>query len=207
MTLPNIAARLVLVLVLIVASAALLAQGQIPDDAAPEKAPDPTFIVGEPEGQPLSGEELEARTAEVSSLLRCPVCQGLSINDSPATMARNMKTQTRDLLAQGYSGEQVLTYFEKAYGEFVRLDPPKRGVNWLVWLSPLAFLIVGGIFIRMVVGKMSRDDIDAGEAGAVPPERNQLPDDEELARYVLLAREMAYGWPDGVAPESKGEVE
>lgn len=207
MKLPDKVARLFLALVLILVSGAAFAQEPFDEDAAIEKAPDPRFIVGEPEGRPLAGAELETRTVEVSSLLRCPTCQGLSINDSPARMARAMKEQTRDLLAQGYSGEQVMTYFEKAYGEFVRLEPPRRGINWLVWLSPVAFLIVGFFVVRAVIAKMSGSKPAIAETpGAGAPDRNTLPDDEELARYVLLARELAYGWPDGVAPESEKEA-
>ena len=41
----------------------------------------------------------------------------------------------RELLAAGYDQEQILAYFEHSYGEFVRLQPPLRGVNWLVWLG------------------------------------------------------------------------
>jgi len=206
---PDRASRFLLVLVLILVPFAAFAQEEmIPHDAAPEKAPDPVFIVGEPAGSPISGEALEAKTAETASLLRCPVCQGLSINDSPATMARNMKRQTRDLLAQGYSNEQVLEYFEKAYGEFVRLEPPARGVNWLVWLSPLAVLIVGFFIVRGVIGKMSAkaDEAPATTVGEMI-DRDQLPEDDELARYVLLTRELAYGWPGGVSPDGRKESE
>ncbi len=81
------------------------------------------------------GEALLARTEDVAGLLRCPVCQGLSVADSPATMAVNMKAQVREMLAAGYDQEQILAYFEHSYGEFVRLQPPLRGVNWLVWLG------------------------------------------------------------------------
>jgi len=209
MIMPDRATRFFLVLLLILVPFAAFAQEEmIPHDAAPEKAPDPVFIVGEPAGPPISGEALETRTAETASLLRCPVCQGLSINDSPATMARNMKRQTRDLLAQGYSGEQVLEYFEKAYGEFVRLEPPRRGVNWLVWLSPLAVLIVGFFIVRGVIGKMSATTDEAPGTTAVEiVDRDHLPEDDELARYVLLARELAYGWPGGVSPEGRQEGE
>jgi len=209
MIMPDRAARLVLLLVLILIPFAAFAQQEtIPHDAAPEKAPDPVFIVGDPAGPPISGETLETKTAETASLLRCPVCQGLSINDSPATMARNMKRQTRDLLAQGYSGEQVLEYFEKAYGEFVRLEPPRRGVNWLVWLSPIAVLLVGFFIVRGVIGNMSaKADETNGMTAGETMNRDQLPEDDELARYVLLARELAYGWPDGVSPEGRKEGE
>ena len=63
---------------------------------------DPAFVVGAPKGPPLAGTALDARTEEVGALLRCPVCQGLSVADSPATMASNMKAQVRELLAAGY---------------------------------------------------------------------------------------------------------
>ena len=46
-----------------------------------------------------SGAALDTRTEEVGELLRCPVCQGLSVADSPATMATNMKAEVRSLLA------------------------------------------------------------------------------------------------------------
>ena len=67
--------------------------------------------------------------------------------DSPATMAVSMKAQVKELLAQGYDQEQILAYFENSYGEFVRLEPPLRGVNWLVWLGPVLALAAGGAFV------------------------------------------------------------
>ena len=54
---------------------------------------DPREVVGAPRGTALSGAALDARTEEVSALLRCPVCQGLSVADSPASMATNMKAR------------------------------------------------------------------------------------------------------------------
>ncbi|MFL5370415.1 MAG: cytochrome c-type biogenesis protein CcmH, partial [Myxococcales bacterium] len=75
-------------------------------------AGDPTPM-GRPAGTPLAGSQLDARTEEVAGLLRCPVCQGLSVADSPATMARNMKLEVRDKLAAGYDQEQILADFER----------------------------------------------------------------------------------------------
>jgi cytochrome c-type biogenesis protein CcmH/NrfF len=50
------------------------------------------------------------------------VCQSLSVADSPATMALNMKAQVREMLATGYNQDQILAYFERSYGECDRLD-------------------------------------------------------------------------------------
>lgn len=167
---------------------------------AQDKAPggEPAQVVGAPHGPALSGPVLDARTKEVAGLLRCPVCQGLSVADSPATMAVNMRDQVRELVALGYDREQVLAYFEHSYGEFVRLEPPLRGVNWLVWLGPLLALAIGGFFVVRALG--TRRGTAAVEAAPLPG-LTTLPDDPELARYVLRVRERAYGWPDGRPPD------
>jgi cytochrome c-type biogenesis protein CcmH len=155
--------------------------------------------LGPPQGRALAGEELEAEAHRVSALLRCPVCQGLSVADSPVDLARDMRGQVRELLAEGYSEEQILDYFEHAYGEFVRLEPKLSGVNWLVWLAPIAGLLGGAL----VVGWALRRGGEPPPRGAVAPD-DALPDDPELARYVSKVRELAYGWPRGTRPSPEG---
>ena len=185
--------------------AAPLAAAQEPPPAAPtgfeaaEAAAqeDPREVVGAPKGPALSGPALDVRTEEVGALLRCPVCQGLSVADSPATMASNMKARIRELLAAGYDEEQILAYFERSYGEFVRLEPPRRGINWLVWLAPPMALLGGLVLVRRVFikpGGAVAAPVNAASraAGAAP--------DPELEPYLLRVRELAYGWPGGVPP-------
>ncbi len=172
------------------------AQGQEPTRAAT----DPAFVVGPPQGAALEGAALEARTDELASLLRCPVCQGLSVADSPATMAQNMKNEVRGLVARGYTEEQVLAYFERSYGEFVRLEPPLRGVNWLVWLGPLFGLLAGGAIVTWVLRRSATVPETTAPEGL--PGRDALPEDERLAAAVRRVRELAYGWPGGKAPEA-----
>lgn len=167
--------------------------------------PDAAAVVGPPQGAPLTGEALERQTQVTATQLRCPVCQGLSVFDSPAEMAVNMKHQVRDLLAKGFTEEQIFQYFEKSYGEFVRLNPPMRGVNWLVWLAPLVALIVGGIIVWYLFRKPA--PVAAEPAEPTSPSTGEIAeakapeDDPELLPWILKVREMAYGWPGGVRPE------
>jgi cytochrome c-type biogenesis protein CcmH len=167
-------------------------------EASPPPAADPRAIVGAPSGPPLSGPALEATAHEIAAVLRCPVCQGLSVADSPTDLARNMKRQVRDLLAAGYDREQVLRYFEASYGEFVRLQPPLRGVNWLVWLAPVAGLLGGGF----IIARSLRRAAPAASTLAQAPEEAE---DPELTPYLLRVRELAYGWPGGRRPEPPAE--
>jgi cytochrome c-type biogenesis protein CcmH len=161
---------------------------------------DPAFVVGPPQGTALEGAALDARTEDLAGLLRCPVCQGLSVADSPATMAQNMKAEVRGLVARGYTQEQVLAYFERSYGEFVRLEPPLRGVNWLVWLGPLFGLLAGGAIVTWVLRRSASEPEAPASEGL--PGRDALPEDERLAAAVKRVRELAYGWPGGKAPEA-----
>ena len=124
------------------------------------RAPDAAQIVGAPRGVALQGTALDRRTMEIASLLRCPVCQGMSVADSPSTVALDMKAQVRELLARGYSEEQILSYFERSYGEFVRLKPKFSGVNALVWVLPLLALLIGVVLVSLKLRKLELVDGD-----------------------------------------------
>jgi cytochrome c-type biogenesis protein CcmH len=120
------------------------------------KVPDAAQFVGAPQGRPVPAAQLEQRTNEVGALLRCPVCQGMSVADSKAEMAVNMKGQVRELLQRGYTEEQILKYFELSYGQFVLLEPKFEGVNTLVWLLPVAALLIGAAIVFFVIKKLQR---------------------------------------------------
>ena len=137
------------------------------------KVPD---IAEAPKGVPVAGAMLDQRTNEVASLLRCPVCQGLSVADSPSTMAQDMKHQVREFLARGYTQEQILGYFEKSYGQFVLLKPKFSGVSTLVWLLPVAALIFGAVVVLSKAKQL--------EEG--PAEKTPVDDDPYLARVREL---------------------
>lgn len=140
------------------------------------KVPDAAQFVGAPQGTPLTGPQLERRTMEISSELRCPVCQGLAIGDSPSIMAANMKAQVRELLERGYTEAQILSYFEKSYGQFVLLKPKFQGVNALVWILPILALAAGFL---LVVTKAKK--LETAPVKPTTPEEEPV-DDPYLAR-------------------------
>lgn len=182
---------------LVAAAGAAAQQPSEPTDSGP------AAVVGPPRGTPLAAAALETRTREVAALLRCPVCQGLSVADSPATMAMKMKAEVREMVAAGYDQDQILAYFERSYGEFVRLKPPLRGVNWLVWLAPALGLVLG----LGVVAWALRGPEGTAEKTTAPSspgvDADAAPEDPTLVPYLLQVREMAYGWPGGVRPGSE----
>lgn len=174
------------------------------DTAGPDVVlPDPVAVVGAPKGPPVTGDALEALTTVVASKLRCPVCQGLSVQDSPTGGARNMRDQIKEMLARGFDEEQVFVYFETSYGEFVRLEPPMRGINWLVWLAPLLGLALGGAGAAFAWRQLVARGAAPVEPVTALPDRDRLPDDPALAAAVLKVRERVWGWPGGLSPERR----
>ena len=90
---------------------------------------------------------LDARVRAVASELRCPVCQGESIQDSPAALAQEMRAIVREQLAAGRTPDEVKAYFVDKYGEWILLRPRARGWNMLVYVLPLVALLVGAAVI------------------------------------------------------------
>ena len=177
--------RVVLILLSCIWPALLI--GQNPGATGSLRVPDAAQFVGQPQGTPMSGDALYQRTQQVSSLLRCPVCQGMSVADSPAEMAVNMKHQVRELLSRGYTEEQILRYFELSYGQFVLLRPKFEGVNRLVWLLPFLGLAVGAAVIYFAFRRLQRQP-----AGNPPVAENPAGAEAEDP-YVARVRELVSG--------------
>ena len=100
--------------------------------------------------------QLEARTRALSAELRCPVCQGISIEDSPAALAKDMRAVVREQLRSGRSPEQVKAFFVGRYGEWILLRPAARGFNWLVYLLPWLALLGGGGALALMIRRWRR---------------------------------------------------
>ena len=110
----------------------------------------------EPAAQQPNDSVLEAKTSAVAAQLRCPVCQGLSIQDSPSELSLQMRSLVRDQLKAGKSPDEVKAYFVSKYGEWILLEPKPRGFNLFVYALPVV-LVVGGIgLISLVVRRWTQ---------------------------------------------------
>jgi cytochrome c-type biogenesis protein CcmH len=93
---------------------------------------------------------LDARTAAVASTLRCPVCQGESIEASPSELAAQMRAVVRDRLRAGETPDAIRAYFVSKYGEWILLEPKMTGLNILLYVLPV-LLVVGGVVLVVVL--------------------------------------------------------
>ena len=90
----------------------------------------------------LSDAMLENRARDLSQNLRCLVCQNESIDESNASLARDLRLLVRERLMEGETDQEVLDFIVGRYGEFVLLRPQANGVNLILWaLAPIALLL------------------------------------------------------------------
>jgi len=73
--------------------------------------------------------DLQEQVRRIAAELRCPVCQALSVADSPSEMAQQMRAIIQQQLKEGKSPDEVKTYFISKYGEWVMLAPTAKGFS------------------------------------------------------------------------------
>lgn len=101
----------------------------------------------------LTDPVLEARARALSSELRCLVCQNESIDESNADLARDLRLLIRERIVQGQSNAQIRDFLVSRYGDFILLNPPFKPTTWLLWLSPVLILLLGGWAMIMAAGR------------------------------------------------------
>src|SRR5206468_2568351 len=74
------------------------------------------------------GRSPAARARAIASDLRCPVCQGLSVADSPSPTARDIYDDIRRRVAAGESDAAIRRFYVDRYGQWILLRPSRSGV-------------------------------------------------------------------------------
>ena len=89
----------------------------------------------------------EARAREIGRQLRCLKCRNQSIFDSNAGIAKDLRVVVRERIVAGDSDAQILAFVADRFGDYVLLKPRLAGQTYVLWLSPLLFLGIGGVAI------------------------------------------------------------
>lgn len=96
---------------------------------------------------------------ELISELRCPKCQNQAIADSDAPLAKDLRDQTYSMVQQGATKQQVIDYMVARYGDFAHYKPPVTVATLILWIGPLALVLIGGLVIIVIARKRG----DSGE--------------------------------------------
>jgi cytochrome c-type biogenesis protein CcmH len=125
---------------------------------------------------PDSPRTIDQRVEAVAATLRCPVCQNLSVADSPSRLAAEIRRQIGRDLRAGRTPDQIRARFAAAYGEWILQAPSKEGVGLVAWLAPAVLLLGGAVAAGMAV---------RGWAGRSRPRKGRTPDLSPSDRAML----------------------
>ncbi len=95
---------------------------------------------------------------QIISQLRCPKCQNQSIADSDAELSEDLRFIVYQKIRRGESKQQIFSYFQQRYGDFILYDPPVSPKNYILWFMPIVVFIIIIIALVMKVGKRRVSD-------------------------------------------------
>ena len=121
---------------------------------------------------------LEARARHISEGLRCLVCQNQSIDDSAATLAKDLRVLVRERLKAGDTDQQIEDFDVARYGEFVLLNPRFEPQTFLLWFATPAVLIIALLIVVFAYRRRS--------AAAAPPALSKA--EERRLKHLLEDR-------------------
>jgi cytochrome c-type biogenesis protein CcmH len=96
----------------------------------------------------LPNPKQEAQAQALMAEIRCLVCQGQSIGDSDAELAGDMRDLVRRRIAAGEKPSAIRSWLIQRYGSWISYKPTGEPAAWVLWLAPLALLLIGAWLIR-----------------------------------------------------------
>ncbi|MEY4529385.1 MAG: hypothetical protein RLZZ156_106 [Deinococcota bacterium] len=118
--------------------------------------------------------ELENKARLIGNELRCPVCGGSAITESPSDFARSMLAEVKSQVKAGKSESEIKAFFAGKYGNTVLLKPPFQGVNMLVWILPVLVLLIGAGVLWNYLKRSSHQNPEEVNPAALEQVRRQL---------------------------------
>jgi cytochrome c-type biogenesis protein CcmH len=99
----------------------------------------------------------QRRLVDLSAQLRCLVCQNQSIAESNAELAVDLRNQINEQIKLGRSDKEIVDFMVTRYGDFVLYRPPFKATTALLWIGPMALLLLAVlVFYRILVSRRAR---------------------------------------------------
>ena len=95
----------------------------------------------------------ESRYLDLIDNIRCPVCQGQSISGSNSGLAKDLREQVRKMILNDKSDDDIYLFMIERYGDFVIFKPPINWKTYLLWFTPLIFLVLCFIYLIRIISK------------------------------------------------------
>lgn len=138
------------------------------------------FLNGRASAQENTPQPADDEVNAVAKQLFCPVCENVSLDVCPTQACAQWRELIREKLATGWNEEEIKDYFVIQYGDRVLAEPPRRGLNWLIYILPPLFILLGAFILFRVLRGMRQ---------AAPLEVNQASLPKKEDPYLLRMEE------------------
>ena len=118
---------------------------------------------------------------QVSSELRCPMCQNQNIADSDAPIATDLRREVHRMVGEGSDDREILDFMVSRYGDFVRYKPALTPATVVLWFAPGILLLGGFVFLIVLLRRRQRALRESAT--------QHLSQDEQQRLQSLLERE------------------
>ena len=135
----------------------------------------PLNVVAVEPSEILQNPQLETRARSLSQNIRCLVCQNQSIDDSNASLAKDLRKIVREQLVSGASDDEIYNFLIERYGDFVLLRPPVKTTTYILWYGPLFIFFAGLVLSALFLIRRKR---------ILPEEPLSHSEKEELSRLI-----------------------
>ena len=103
----------------------------------------------------LKNQEYELRARNISTNIRCMICQNQSIDESNAPLAKDLRILIRNKIKEGSNDKEIYKFLTDRYGDFILLKPPFYLNTLGLLFLPFIFLVLG-TYIVFYHNKKSR---------------------------------------------------
>ena len=124
------------------------------------------------EAKGFASPDQERRYFTLIEDIRCPVCQGQSISGSNSSLAKDLREQVRQMILSNKSNEEIYQFMVERYGDFVVFKPPINWKTYLLWFTPLIFLVF--CIISLIRSTRVRNEIVTASSGDVEKAKRLL---------------------------------
>jgi len=118
----------------------------------------------------------------IAKQLYCPVCENTPLDVCPTEACRQWRELIRTQLSEGMTEQQIKDYFVANYGARVLAEPPRTGLNWLVYILPPVIILLGAFFLFRSFREWTKASATASAVSAERGEASSPAKDDYVAR-------------------------
>lgn len=118
----------------------------------------------------------------IARQLYCPVCENTPLDVCPTEACRQWRELIRLQLSQGMTEAEIKQYFVDNYGGRVLAEPPRTGLNWLIYILPPVVILAGAFMLFRSFREWTKPKVASADAGAERSEASSPAEDDYVAR-------------------------